>query len=212
VRLARQAIAEEGRQDDCAVAFCINGEIFGAHAQGRLELLTWLWQEAAPDLVIFETLDRLPGGADLDAVDMVRETGLPLWISLRRCAHGWCTVDGSHSAEDDPDQFGRGLRDLEEAGVDAVLHNCVPHAHLDGLLPRLAAATSLPIGVYPNLGYYAGGSWTFDPGIGPDEYGRLGAAWHAAGASIVGGCCGVTSEHIAGLAARVAAERLTKTM
>jgi S-methylmethionine-dependent homocysteine/selenocysteine methylase len=211
VRLARQAIAEAGREEECAVAFCINGDVFDAAAQGRLELLTWLWQEEAPDLVIFETLDRLPEGPGLAALDMVRETGLPLWISLRRCREGWCSVDGAHADSSDEAGFAPGIHELEERGVQALLHNCVPYAHLDGLLPRLAATTSLPLGVYPNLGGYAAGAWAFDPGVGPDEFARLGAGWHAAGAGIVGGCCGVTSEHIAGLAARVAADRLTRT-
>jgi len=33
----------------------------------------------------------------------------------------------------------------------------------------------------------------------PQGYGRFAAAWHDAGASILGGCCGIGPEHIASL-------------
>ena len=37
----------------------------------------------------------------------------------------------------------------------------------------------------------------------PEGYKRFAAAWHAAGASILGGCCGIGPEHIAALRAGV---------
>ena len=39
----------------------------------------------------------------------------------------------------------------------------------------------------------------------PEGYARFAAAWCAAGASILGGCCGIGPEHIAGLRTGVTA-------
>jgi SAM-dependent methyltransferase len=65
------------------------------------------------------------------------------------------------------------------------------------MLPWLRDFTDLPLGVYPNLGYYTDAGWRFDPRLGPEEYARLARQWREDGAQIVGGCCGVSPEHIA---------------
>ena len=59
--------------------------------------------------------------------------------------------------------------------------------------------TSLPVGGYPNLGHSAGARWEFDTSIGVSEYARMASSWVDAGALIVGGCCGVTAKHLAGV-------------
>jgi S-methylmethionine-dependent homocysteine/selenocysteine methylase len=87
--------------------------------------------------------------------------------------------------------------------VRAVLVNCVPVADLEDTLVWLREQTALPIGCYPNLGHSAGARWEFDAGVGPQEYARMAAGWRGAGARILGGCCGVTPQHIAGLRAVV---------
>ena len=64
---------------------------------------------------------------------------------------------------------------------------------------RLAAATSLPIVVKPNAGMpkVVDGRTVFT--VGPEEFARDVLALVEAGASIVGGCCGTTPEHVAAL-------------
>jgi release factor glutamine methyltransferase len=83
-------------------------------------------------------------------------------------------------------------------GVGALLINCLPPDHVPGMLPWLRDITDLPLGVYPNLGYYTSNGWSFDGSVGPDEYAELALTWREEGAAIVGGCCGVRPEHIAG--------------
>ena len=65
----------------------------------------------------------------------------------------------------------------------------------------MRSQTSLPIGCYPNLGHGAGAHWEFDTAVGPQDYAGLASTWIDAGAQIVGGCCGVTAEQIAGVRA-----------
>ena len=61
--------------------------------------------------------------------------------------------------------------------------------------------TDMPLGVYPNLGHLTRGLWRFDDRIDPEAYARLALEWRDEGAQIIGGCCGVTPEHIAAAAA-----------
>src|SRR3954454_239181 len=102
---------------------------------------------------------------------------------------------------------GRVAHRLEEAGVRALLINCLPPDHVPGMLPWLRDFTDLPLGVYPNLGYYSESGWAFDRRIGGSEYGELPGAWREEGAQIVGGCCGVRPQHIAAARARLADTR-----
>jgi SAM-dependent methyltransferase len=67
------------------------------------------------------------------------------------------------------------------------------------MIPWLRDFTTLPLGVYPNLGMYTGREWRFDEAVGPAEYASLALEWREEGAQIIGGCCGVTPAHIARL-------------
>jgi len=87
---------------------------------------------------------------------------------------------------------------LEGLRVDALGFNC--GLGPDRLLPyvrRLAERTSLPIAVKPNAGMpkIVGGKTMFS--VGPEEFAVDVARLVDAGASIIGGCCGTTPEHIA---------------
>jgi S-methylmethionine-dependent homocysteine/selenocysteine methylase len=203
VRLARQAVAEAGRDSDCAAAFCVNSTLLDERARGKLELLSWVWHEEPPDLVILETLESVPDDVALETIALVTATGLPVWVSFRRRREGMSTVDGGLLPDPDPSAFPRALERLQDIGVRAVLVNCVPVADIEDTLAWLRDQTALPIGCYPNLGHSEGARWEFDAGVGPQEYARMAAAWRAAGARIVGGCCGVTPQHIAALRAVV---------
>lgn len=198
LRLARDA-TEETRDEDCAVAFCINGDLRGQGALGALELLTWRWREQAPDLVIFETLTELPGAQLLDAVGMVSELGLPVWVSMRRAAAGMASVDGQVIPDDDPRHLPRALGELERHGVSAVLVNCVPRELVPEAVSALGAATLLPVGCRPNLGHPADGGWKHDDGTSPEQFAEEALVWLESGARIIGGCCGVGPAHIAAL-------------
>ena len=197
VRLARQAVDEGGRGRDCAIAFCINSSLLDERATGRLELLSWLWHDEPPDLVILETLEAIPNDVALSAIEMVCDTGLPVWVSFRRAREGMAHVDGSVTPDADAGAFHQALERLEGLGVRAVMVNCVPADHLADTVEWLRGQTSLPVGCYPNLGHSVGAEWEFDPAISPTDYATMASSWLAAGARIVGGCCGVKPEHLA---------------
>ena len=84
--------------------------------------------------------------------------------------------------------------------------NCSDQADVQGAVETAVAVTGLPAVAYPNRG----GSW--DAGAKRWAYGDpldldLVTAWLAAGARLVGGCCGNGPADIAALAGNVAVTR-----
>ena len=67
-------------------------------------------------------------------------------------------------------------------------------------------AGSVRLLTYPNSGEgwnAATDSWNGDPDLQPQEFGAAAAGWVAAGASMVGGCCRTTPEHITAIASAI---------
>ena len=204
VRLARQAIEEAGKSDDCAVAFTLNGDVTDPQQLDTLRLLLRVLADNPPDLIFMETMSLLRDDLTVPAVEIMLETGLPVWLSFRRCRDGVCGIHGQHWGGPEGDLFGRAARQFESLGVGALLINCLPTDHVPGMLPWLRDFTDLPLGVYPNLGRYADPGWKFDERVGPEDYADLAAAWRQEGAQIVGGCCGVSPDHLVAARQRLA--------
>jgi homocysteine S-methyltransferase len=203
IRLARQAVAEVGREGEVAVAFSLHGDVADEQGLERLELLSRVFEEEPPDLVLLETMS-LVQDVTFRGVETLTASGFPIWLSFRRCRHGLCGVFGQHWGGPEGDLFGRAARRFEEMGVGALMINCIPPDHVAGMLPWLRDFTDLPLGVYPNLGYYTESGWAFDRRIGGAEYAELAGEWRREGAQLIGGCCGVRPQHIA--AAKAALE------
>ena len=207
LRLATSAVAEAGRRDECAVAFALNADVDSPDGRETIRLLARLFADEPrpPDLVLVETLSVLRPSL-FATVEELLGIGLPVWLSFRRCRHGVCGVYGEHWGGPEGDEFGRAARRFEQMGVGALLVNCIPPDHVAGMVTYLRDFCDLPLGVYPNLGYFTDAGWRFDPGVGGEEYARMALEWREEGAQIVGGCCGTRPDHIA-----AARERLRGT-
>jgi S-methylmethionine-dependent homocysteine/selenocysteine methylase/SAM-dependent methyltransferase len=203
VHVAREAAAEGGRADEVAVAFSINGDVDTPDGRETIRLLARAFEHDPPDLILVETL-TLVRTSTYATIEALLATGLPLWLSFRRCRHGVCGVYGEHWGGPEGDAFGRAARRFEEMGVGALAINCLPPDHVTGMLAWLRDFTDLPLGVYPNQGYLSAAGWRHEAGIGSEEYAALAVRWREEGAQIVGGCCGVGPLQIA--AARAALE------
>jgi S-methylmethionine-dependent homocysteine/selenocysteine methylase/SAM-dependent methyltransferase len=203
IDIGREAIEEAGRTGEVALAFSVNGDVDGPARREFVELLPRAFEDNPPDLILLETITLIRSGLTMDAIEALVATGIPVWTSFRRCRHGVCGVFGQHWGGPEGDEFGRAARRLDEMGVKALLINCLPPDHVPGMLPWLRDFTDLPLGVYPNLGYFTDDGWSFDKTVGVEEYGELAAHWREEGAQMVGGCCGTRPEHIAGAIARV---------
>jgi homocysteine S-methyltransferase len=86
--------------------------------------------------------------------------------------------------------------------VLAIGVNCTDPVHVEGLVRRIRAVTAKPIVAYPNSGEGWNAidrRWVGAPGPAVDA--ESARRWVDAGASLVGGCCRVMPDQIAGLAA-----------
>ena len=95
------------------------------------------------------------------------------------------------------------LKELEEAGACAVGFNCVAaDMQTASLVSRLRRYVKGPLICKPNAGIPVidtDGQAHYP--MGPEEFGQIAADCAAAGAKILGGCCGTTPEHIAAVKA-----------
>lgn len=196
VRLAREAAVEAGRGKEVVVAFSINGDADTPDGGDTIRLLSRVFEEEPPDLILLETMS-LVRSTTYSTVEALLATGLPVWMSFRRCRHGACGVYGEHWGGPEGDAFGRAARRFEELGIGALSINCIPPDHVTGMVSWLRDFTDLPLGVYPNLGYLSLAGWRNNQQISGKDYAEMARGWREEGAQIVGGCCGVGPEHLA---------------
>jgi methionine synthase / methylenetetrahydrofolate reductase(NADPH) len=144
--------------------------------------------EGGVDLLMMETFGYLEElhQAMLAAKDVGAK--LPLIVQVTIDEEGNC-LDGS-----DPETF---APRLEEWGADIIGCNCSvgPVAMLDAI-ERVRAATSLPLIAQPNAGIPRAVEGRNIYLCSPEYMASYARKFVAAGARIVGGCCGTTPEHI----------------
>ena len=163
IRLARRAVEEAGRARRLRGRVRdLGGGQLARRARQRSSCSARVFEEEPPDLLLLETLTLIREPETFETVELLLETGLPVWLSFRRCRHGVCGVFGQHWGPPEGDLFGRAARRFEEMGVGALLINCLPVDHVPGMISWLRDFTELPLGVYPNLGHLAGSRWRFD--------------------------------------------------
>ncbi|MCC7494527.1 MAG: homocysteine S-methyltransferase family protein [Fimbriimonadaceae bacterium] len=94
---------------------------------------------------------------------------------------------------------------LVEAGAEVIGLNCGDDLEVVPLVLAAYRATvpELPVLIKPNAGMPAIVAGTPVWPVAPAEFGQLAAGWRAAGATLLGGCCGTSPEHLAAVAAAV---------
>lgn len=209
VRTARRAIERYGRADTLlAGSLSHRGPIVegtarpdrdaapqGAALEASFRELATLLAEEGCDVILLEMMydpERMPF-AFAAAVD----TGLPVWagFSARRAADG--RVVGFGPDTDTPfEEIVAILRDFDVAAAG------VMHTGSDVVADALAIVRGVfdgPLLAYPDSGYFKSPHWQFEDVIAPEELRRFAEGWVADGVNVVGGCCGLSPEHIAAL-------------
>lgn len=148
------------------------------------------------DVLAIETIPELPEAIAVAGL-LGEVPGTAAWISFS-------CVDGARLSSGAPiEEAVQAVRDAP--GVVAVGINCTAPEHVDELIGRIRATTSLPIAVYPNSGEgwdAATRRWLGDAAGRVD--GDAAARWVAAGATLVGGCCRVSPSQIGDVASALA--------
>ena len=147
--------------------------------------------EADPDVLAIETIPSIVEAEALVTI-LDRLPDAAAWISFS------CS-DAAHISDGTPFADAAALASSTPRVV-AVGVNCSPPENVAALLS--SARVDTPLLAYPNLGSTWDAvekSWV---AVGPrPDLGPAAARWRAAGARIVGGCCGTTPDDIRAIAA-----------
>ncbi len=160
-----------------------------------------IMRDAGADLISLEMMVDLPRmTCTLDAASTV---GLPIWVGLT------IGPEEGHGV----DELGEVI-ELREGGAiseaveiarayDLVDAFCLMHSDVR-LTERGVAAIRAhwdgPLGAYAHAAEVEGGRVTFEDAITPAAYAAYEPAWRAAGATMVGGCCGIGPAHVEAVA------------
>ncbi len=132
------------------------------------------------DQLVCETFPH--AGEARIAVEEAVRTGLPVWAAL---------TAGPDASLMTPAAMGDAARACADAGAEAVLVACTAAEATLRYVEAIARA-GVPFGAYANAGIPAGA-------MTPERYAALARTWIAAGATIVGACCGTGPRHLAAL-------------
>lgn len=152
-------------------------------------------EKSGADLVIIETMsDTLEAKAAVLAVK--ENTKLPIFCTM--------TYDEAGKTLTGADVVVMCAM-LEGLGADCIGINCgLGPEQISAMMEKLAKYASIPIMAQPNAGLprIRDGKTVYD--VGPEEFGRSCEKIAAVGASVLGGCCGTTPEHIRAVIAHCA--------
>ncbi len=174
-------------------------------------------QAPAADLWLAETLgctaEARAAAAALRAAEADGVAPRPLWLafSLARAPGGGVRLLSG-------ERVSAAVAAAHELRADALLFNCAPPELISSALADASAALAAlqpgqGVPFAPRLGAYANAFaeapsadkpanaalLALRPELTPAAYARFGGAWAAAGASVVGGCCGLGPKHTAAL-------------
>ena len=208
VELALEARAIAGVEHEVFVAGSISSFSPGNDHSDRLpeSIAREVYTEQAAllvrsgvDLIMLEMMRRI----DLAtyAIESALTTGMPVWVgmSCRRADDGTMLLwDG--------EPFDEALDALLALGGQAII---IMHTLTEDTVDALAMVKAHwdgPFGAYPHSGEFVMPNWQFHDIISPDDFCIEARQWVDMGAQIIGGCCGITPDHI-----RVLAEQIPRT-
>ena len=184
----------------------------GIPGSDRSEMLRQWPQADARRLFEAKAEGMVKAGADVIAMEMMRDGDYSVWATEAATATGLPVWIGISVEEDDQGRltgFGRPNWPLEEF-VESLLSSApamvsVMHSapHVTG--PALGVVRRHwhgSLGAYAESGYFAMPDWRFVDLIPEDEYVALAKEWSKAfDLAMIGGCCGIGPSHIAALRA-----------
>lgn len=161
--------------------------------EDALSELALFMREEGCDLIILEMMyDPARMGAAFRAASAC---GLPVWagFSARRGQAGEVLGFGPQSEL----PFRQVVEILDEFKVDAagVMHT--PSDLIGDAIAILRERYTGPLMAYPDSGFFKMPEWQFEDVISPTDFAQFAANWRDIGVQIIGGCCGLSPDHIA---------------
>jgi S-methylmethionine-dependent homocysteine/selenocysteine methylase len=83
----------------------------------------------------------------------------------------------------------------DKPDVINIMHTDV--SHVAQALECLKSTWHGPVGVYAHSGKTINGKWTFNDVLSPAEYQQHAKSWMDFGVKFIGGCCGISTKHLA---------------
>lgn len=145
-------------------------------------------REAGADLILLETVNSVTEARV--GLEAARGAGLPCWVGFV------CDEQGMLFTGETLGDAEKALAPLEP---DVVLVNCIPPDDATAGLRELKKVRSGPCGLYPHIGRFDPPEWHFTDEYPPPALLEEARRWWEMGATVIGGCCGTTPEHILAL-------------
>lgn len=156
------------------------------------------------DLWLGETLGSIAEAyAVREALDRIDDRERPMWISF--------TLDDGHQgALRSGESIADAVAVASDLGAAAILFNCSQAETIGRAIPAAVDAARAPIAIggYANrfVASHSGSGEAneqisdYRDDVDPEAYSAHAAGWLEAGATIIGGCCGIGPQHIAEIA------------
>ena len=197
VEIARKAILDSGKNAYVAIDIGATGKLLEPYgelsftdAYNAFAELVKAGADAGADIVSIETMMDIHE-TKLAVLAAKENCSLPVTVTVSFNESGKTLTGASPAVV---------ATTLDSLGVDAIGINCgLGPEQCVSMLAEMRKYTCLPIAVSPNAGlpvYVDGG--TVYP-LGAEEFASLMGAIYDNGASVLGGCCGTTPEHIKAL-------------
>jgi S-methylmethionine-dependent homocysteine/selenocysteine methylase len=156
-----------------------------------------LLAEAGVDFLLLEMM------RDIDysrlAVECAMATGLPVWIGFTCKKNGEAIVLRGRDVER---PLAEAIGPVTEAGGALV---AIMHSELDVVEPALDILCEQwagAMGAYPHSGDFVMPNWLFDDVVDTEPFAETAAQW-VDRVAVLGGCCGISPDHIRALALKL---------
>ncbi len=152
------------------------------------------------DLLLCETMSSVAEGKA--AARAACHTGKPVWVA-------WTLHEDRSGRLRSGETIPEAVASLSDLPVEGFLVNCCAPESVTKVMPLLAESGARWIGGYANSFEPVPEDWTLDGAsetdgllslrvdLDPESYARHCADWLRAGATVIGGCCGIRPAHIA---------------
>ncbi len=178
-----------GSMSPCAPELAVEPQPRAEDAQEQYEEQARVFKDLGVDIILLETFYRL---VDMkEALKAADKTGLPVWLGVCTDAEPGGELLGLHGPYYSGETLSQALDIAKDFNVKAHFINHGPPARTTETLKLLREKVSGPIGAYAHI---MGDQLA--PSMTPKAYYEHAQDWAEIGAQVIGGCCGVTDDHI----------------